>query len=107
MEYTHNYADARLVSEFINRSAETVDWLIDYGVELCDLIAYYPGAKYVWHFRKDNSPFITDLLYPVSTKVGAQYHFKTKVNKLIMEDNSAQAFLQKMRTVSLKFRLKQ
>ncbi len=68
MEYTHNYADARLVSEFINRSAETVDWLIDYGVELCDLIAYYPGAKYVWHFRKDNSPFITDLLYPVEYK---------------------------------------
>ena len=44
MEYTHNNVDLRLVSEFINRSADTVDWLQGYGVDFSDLIAYYPGA---------------------------------------------------------------
>lgn len=86
MNYTHNTVDFRLVSEFINRSADTVDWLMSYGVDLCDLIAYYPGAKYVWHFRRDGSPEITELLQPVSVKAGAAYHMETKVNKLIMKD---------------------
>ena len=93
MNYTHNNVDARLVSEFINRSADTVDWLAGYGVEFSDLIAYYPGAKYVWHFRRDGSPFITDLLKPVSDEAGAEYHFKTKVNKLIMKDGVCKGFI--------------
>ena len=92
MNYTHNTADARLISEFINRSAETVDWLADYGVDFSDLIAYYPGAKYVWHFRRDGSPEITELLKPVSDEAGAVYHFNTKVNKLTMKDGVCVGF---------------
>ncbi len=93
MEYTHNNVDLRLVSEFINRSAETVDWLIGYGVDLNDLIAYYPGAFYVWHFRRDGSPFITDLLKKVSDDAGATYHLNTKVNRLIMKDGQCVGFV--------------
>lgn len=92
MEYTHNNVDLRLVSEFINRSADTVDWLQGYGVDLCDLIAYYPGAYYVWHFRRDGSPFITDLLKPVSEAAGAVYHLNTKVNRLTMQDGKCVGF---------------
>lgn len=92
MEYTHNNVDARLVSEFINRSADTVDWLTGYGVDLCDLIAYYPGAYYVWHFRRDGSPFITDLLLPVSEQAGAVYHYNTRVNRLTMRDGACTGF---------------
>lgn len=93
MEYTHNNVDLRLVSEFINRSAGTVDWLLQYGVELNDLIAYYPGAYYVWHFRRDGSPFITDLLRPVSEEAGAVYHLNTKVNHLCMENGRCVGFV--------------
>ena len=92
MEYTHNNVDLRLVSEFINRSADTVDWLQGYGVDFSDLIAYYPGAYYVWHFRRDGSPFITDLLKPVSEQAGAVYHLNTKVNKLTMQDGKCVGF---------------
>lgn len=92
MEYTHNNVDLRLVSEFINRSADTVDWLQGYGVDLCDLIAYYPGAYYVWHFRRDGSPFITDLLKPVSEAAGAVYHLNTKVNRLTMQNGKCVGF---------------
>ena len=92
MEYTHNNVDLRLVSEFINRSADTVDWLQGYGVDLCDLIAYYPGAYYVWHFRRDGSPFITDLLKPVSEQAGAVYHLNTRVNRLTMQDGKCVGF---------------
>lgn len=92
MEYTHNNVDLRLVSEFINRSADTVDWLQGYGVDFSDLIAYYPGAYYVWHFRRDGSPFITDLLKPVSEEAGAVYHLNTKVNRLTMQDGKCVGF---------------
>lgn len=92
MEYTHNNVDLRLVSEFINRSADTVEWLQGYGVELCDLIAYYPGAWYVWHFRRDGSPFITDLLKPVSEAAGAVYHFNTNVTRLTMREGKCVGF---------------
>ncbi len=93
MEYTHNNVDLRLVSEFINRSADTVEWLQSYGVELNDLIAYYPGAYYVWHFRRDGSPFITDLLRPVSEQAGAVYHLNTKVNHLAMKNGRCIGFV--------------
>ena len=92
MEYTHNNVDLRLVSEFINRSADTVDWLQGYGVDFSDLIAYYPGAYYVWHFRRDGSPFITDLLKPVSEEAGAVYHLNTRVNKLTVQDGKCVGF---------------
>ena len=77
--------DARLVSEFINRSADTVEWLSEMGVDFSDLIAYYPGAKYVWHFRRDGSAFIGDILKKTSDKEGVTYHMQTKVNRLIMD----------------------
>lgn len=93
MEYTHNNVDLRLVSEFINRSADTVDWMIGYGVELNELIAYYPGAYYVWHFRRDGSPFITDLLKPVSEEAGAVYHLNTKANRLNMKNGKCCGFM--------------
>lgn len=92
MEYTHNNVDMRLVSEFINRSADTVEWLIKYGADLNDLVAYYPGAYYVWHFRRDGSPFLTDLLLPVSEEAGAVYHYNTRVNKLTMENGRCVGF---------------
>ncbi|MBP1736883.1 MAG: fumarate reductase/succinate dehydrogenase flavoprotein [Oscillospiraceae bacterium] len=91
-EYTHNTVDMRLVSEFINRSAGTYEWLKSFGVEFSDLIAYYPGAKYVWHFRRDGSPFITDLLRLVSEEAGAQYHLNTAVNQLMMKDGRCIGF---------------
>ena len=93
MNYTHNTVDMRLVSEFINRSADTVEWLEAYGVEFSDLIAYYPGAMYVWHFRRDGSPFITDLLLPVSEKAGATYHLNTAVLRLTMRDGRCVGFI--------------
>ena len=91
-EYTHNTVDLRLVSEFINRSADTYEWLKEKGVDFSDLIAYYPGAMYVWHFRRDGSPFITDLLKPVSEEAGAVYHFNSWVDRLLMEDGRCVGF---------------
>ncbi|MDR1643219.1 MAG: FAD-dependent oxidoreductase [Clostridiales bacterium] len=93
MNYTHNMVDIRLVSEFINRSAATVEWLKGYGVEFSDLVAYYPGAMHVWHFRRDGSPFITDLLKAVSDKAGAKYHLNTAVKNLIIKDGRCVGFI--------------
>lgn len=92
MNYTHNTVDIRLVSEFISRSADTYEWLKSHGVEFSDLVAYYPGAMYVWHFRREGSPAITDLLEPVSRAAGAEYHLNTAVTELIMEGGKCVGF---------------
>jgi fumarate reductase flavoprotein subunit len=91
-EYTHNTVDMRLVSEFINRSADTYEWLKAYGVDFSDLIAYYPGAMYVWHFRRDGSAFITDLLKAASDEAGVKYHFNASVGKLLMKNGRCTGF---------------
>lgn len=96
MEYTHYRVDGRLVSEFINRSADTVAWLESYGAVLDDLIAYYPGAYFVWHFRKEGSPKILDLLRPASDELGVNYHLNTVVESLIMEEGRCCGFRARM-----------
>lgn len=92
MNYTHNTVDARLISEFISRSADTVEWLERFGAEFSDLVAYYPGAMYVWHFRRDGSPFITDLLKTASDNAGVRYHLNTCVGKLLMKSGKCVGF---------------
>lgn len=92
-EYTHDTVDMRLVSEFVNRSADTVEWLKSFGVDFSDLVAYYPGAMYVWHFRRDGSAFITDLLRPVSEEAGAAYHLNTAADRLVLENGVCTGFV--------------
>ncbi len=71
MEYTHWRVDARLVSEYINRSADTIDWLLEMGVKFSDLIAYYNGAEYTWHYKDPASPNITEAIWARAERLGA------------------------------------
>jgi fumarate reductase flavoprotein subunit len=46
MGFTLWRVDARLVSEFIRRSGETIDWLESMGVEFADVIHYFTRRGY-------------------------------------------------------------
>lgn len=52
MEYTHWRVDARLVSNYINKSADTLDWLEGMGVEFLTPEAYFPESNITWHIVK-------------------------------------------------------
>lgn len=55
MNYTHWRSDARLVREYIWKSADTIDWLEKMGVEFLGAYRYFPQSEQTWHIVKSES----------------------------------------------------
>jgi fumarate reductase flavoprotein subunit len=55
MDYTHWRTDARLVREYIWKSADTIKWLQDMGVEFFGAYRYFPQSEATWHIVKSES----------------------------------------------------
>ena len=55
MDYTHWRVDARLVSDYINKSASTIEWLENMGVEFTDIQPHNQGFNWTWHVVKGPS----------------------------------------------------
>jgi len=52
MDYTHWRVDAKLVRAYLNKSADTIQWLEDMGVEFEEPASYFPTAFPTWHLVK-------------------------------------------------------
>jgi fumarate reductase flavoprotein subunit len=52
MEFSHWRANPRLVRAVIDKSGETIDWLMGQGVEFVDPMSLYPGGPRTWHVVK-------------------------------------------------------
>jgi len=52
MAYCHWRADARLVRAYLDKSADTIDWLENMGVEFRAIESHGPGNHYTWHVVK-------------------------------------------------------
>lgn len=91
MTYTHWRADARLVRAYIDRSADTIDWLEQMGVEFVAVESHGPGNKYTWHIVK--APFhwgtcrvMMDILADQARQAGAEILLGTTVSGLLREE---------------------
>ncbi len=49
MNYGHWRGNAKMVRAFVNKSADTIDWMIDNGVKFEKLYSNYPNGIYSWH----------------------------------------------------------
>lgn len=49
MRYGHWRSNARMVRAFVNKSADTIDWMKKHGVKFEKLFNNYPGGFYTWH----------------------------------------------------------
>lgn len=94
MDYTHWRVDARLVSDYINKTAGTIDWLEDMGVEWYDVIAYVKGSHFTQHLVKPSSgarpgPQAASTMYKIMTEhaseLGVKFFLETPAKKLIKE----------------------
>lgn len=85
MEHTHWRVDARLVSDYINKSASTIEWLESMGVSFSDVVAYYQGAEYTWHFKAHESPALTEAIFEKAKALGVQARTGTPVQRLVKE----------------------
>jgi fumarate reductase flavoprotein subunit len=98
MDYTHWNVDARLVSEYYNNSASTIDWLEKLGVKFLDVQCHTPGFNFTWHFISssdfpDRSTRISGsgatlikILTEKAKELGVRIFLKTPVKKILKED---------------------
>jgi fumarate reductase flavoprotein subunit len=109
MKHTHYRADAKLVKAYLTKSAGTIDWFMNMGINFIDVITYYPGAEFVWHYKDPESPAFTDLLAEkikskggvVFTQMPARELIKQngRITGLIVEDASGAAMQVNARAV--------
>lgn len=95
MEYTHWRVDARLVSEYINKSASTIDWLEKMGVNFLGVECHNYGYSFTWHII--GGPMVGDRSIPgtginmmkvladTAKKLGVKFYMRTPVKKIIKE----------------------
>jgi fumarate reductase flavoprotein subunit len=96
MEHTHWQVDARLVSEYINQSGDTISWIESLGVEFADAASHTVGS-YPTHHRVDPKDInrtpntrvgIAAMMNAIAERVrelGVEIIFETPVKKIIKE----------------------
>lgn len=95
MNYTHWRVDANLVKKYFDKSADTIDWLQDMGVEFYKASKYFPGSEPTWHIVKPESgepgPRAAATMIKRMTEraleLGVKFYFETPAKSLIKEDN--------------------
>jgi fumarate reductase flavoprotein subunit len=92
MDYTHWKADARLVRAFIDKSADTIEWLEKMGVEFMAIESHGVGNYYTWHVCKSTAPMgacleMMNIMANRARSLGVQFLLKTPVKKVIREGN--------------------
>ncbi len=86
MEYTHWKANASLVRAFVNRSADTVEWLERMGVEFTEPSSFWPGAPRTWHLFKGRGAAMIKVLLKRAAEKGIEIQYRTAVKQLIRQE---------------------
>lgn len=58
MQYTHYRVDEDLVQTYFNKSAETIEWLQEMGVEFAGAFRYFKESEATWHIVKPENGVI-------------------------------------------------
>ena len=95
MDYTHWRVDARLVRTYLDKSADTIDWLEKMGVEFVEPAAYFPGANFTWHLIKPDTglpgPMASGTMMRIMTvkakELGIQIFLKATAKKILKQSD--------------------
>ncbi len=94
MKYTHFRVDEDLVQTYFEKSADTIEWLEDMGVEFAGAFRYFAESAATWHIVKPENgvigpraagPMIRIMTEKVQ-ELGGEIYLETPVKSLIMED---------------------
>ncbi len=93
MDYTHWRVDADLVSTYFHKSADTIRWLEDMGVEFAGAFKYFAESEATWHIVKPENGVIgpraaggmIKAMTARAKELGAQFVMETTVVDLIKE----------------------
>lgn len=101
MDYTHWRVDARLVRDYLAKSASTIEWLQDMGVQFADAVKYFPTGNATWHRVKPENgkpgPRGASIMYKRMTEraqeLGIQILYETPAKHIEMTDGEVTAVL--------------
>ena len=96
MNYTHCNVDQDLVQAYFAKSASTIEWLEDMGVEFFGAFKYFKESEATWHIVKPDNGIIgpraaskmARILTDRAKELGTQIMLETPVKELIVEDGA-------------------
>ena len=98
MEYTHYQTDARLIKKYFEMSADTIEWLEDFGVEFEGAFKYFPKSEATWHIVKTGesigpraASYMTKALYEKALELGVTVLLDTTAKKIEKQDEKVSA----------------
>ena len=85
IEFSHWRANPRLVKAVIDKSGQTIDWLMDQGVEFAGPRSLYPGGHRTWHVVKGkrHCAQVVKAFVARLSEMNVIINYKTPVKKLI------------------------
>lgn len=107
MYFTHYRVDARLVRDYYYKSGDTIEWLMDMGVEFVGVqrafsapenTRAYSDGEFTWHVVKPEgggapgprcATTMTKRMTEKATELDVRFMMETPVKKIIMEDGAA------------------
>ncbi len=107
MYFTHYKVDARMVRDYYFKSGDTIDWLMNMGVEFVgvqrafsapEATRAYSDGEFTWHVVKPEdggmpgprcATAMTKKMTERAKDLGVDFQFETPVKKIIMEDGAA------------------
>lgn len=113
MYFTHYKVDARMVRDYYFKSGDTIDWLMEMGVEFAgvqrafsadEATRPYSDEEFTWHVVKPegggmpgprSASAMTKKMTERAVELGVEFMFETPVYKIIMEDGKAAGVMAK------------
>ena len=113
MYFTHYKVDARMVRDYYFKSGDTIDWLMEMGVEFAgvqrafsadEATRPYSDGEFTWHVVKPegggmpgprSASAMTKKMTERAVELGVEFIFETPVYKIIMEDGKAAGVMAK------------
>lgn len=94
MEYTHYRVDEDLVQAYFHKSADTIEWLEEMGVEFAGAFRYFKESEATWHIVKPENGVIgpraasamVKVLTQRAKELGSEILLETAATSLITED---------------------
>lgn len=94
MDYTHWRSDARLIKNYIYKSASTIEWLESMGVKFALPSKYFPGSEATWHIvqPKTGAPGLRAAATMIKAmtdraeELGVKICLESPIQRLIKED---------------------
>ena len=87
MEYSHYLSNAALTRAIIDKSASTVDWLQENGVQFIGPASTVPGEVPTWHLINGGGAAMVRALFAKAKEKGVDIRFKATAKSLIKTDN--------------------